>query len=55
MSWHTETVPASGLEALLARIRRAGGTVACSRPGAYGVRVVWVCQSAQCGSDTFQV
>lgn len=41
MTWHTATVPPDAFAALLARIERAGGTIACSRPGAGGVRVTW--------------
>ena len=41
MTWHTATVPADRLGALLASIRTAGGVVAYSRPGASGVRVTW--------------
>lgn len=41
MTWHTATVPVDALTSLLARIRDAGGTVACSRPGDEGVRVTW--------------
>jgi hypothetical protein len=41
MNWHSATVPPDGLMALLARIEGAGGTVACSRPGATGVYVTW--------------
>ena len=41
MNWHSATVPAERLGALLARIESAGGTVACSRPGAAGVYVSW--------------
>lgn len=46
MTWHTATVPIEGLASLLARIRRAGGTLACSRPGATGVRVTWTTAAA---------
>jgi hypothetical protein len=41
MTWYTATVPAEGLASLLARIRSLGGTIACSMPGADGVRVTW--------------
>ena len=41
MTWHTTTVPTEALSSLLDRIRTAGGTVACSMPGAAGVRVTW--------------
>jgi hypothetical protein len=41
MTWHIDIVPREGLAALLARIRSAGGTIACSMPGTDGVRVTW--------------
>lgn len=41
MNWHTATVPRQALAELLERIQSAGGTVACSRPGAAGVHVTW--------------
>ena len=41
MTWHTATVPTTGLASLLARIRTAGGTIACSTPVTAGVRVTW--------------
>lgn len=41
MTWHVEIVPLEGLTWLLARIRNTGGTIACSVPGADGVRVTW--------------
>jgi hypothetical protein len=41
MNWHIDTVPAECLTSLLARIRSLGGTIACSRRGADGVRVTW--------------
>jgi len=41
MNWHIDTVPAECLTSLLARIRSLGGTIACSKPGADGVRVTW--------------
>jgi hypothetical protein len=41
MRWHTATVPSEALASLLATIRSAGGTVACSTPCASGVRVTW--------------
>jgi hypothetical protein len=47
MTWHTTIVPAAGLAALLSRIRSLGGTVACSRPGADGVRVTWTVVSTR--------
>lgn len=46
MTWHTATVPAESLATLLATIRRAGGTVACSRPGECGILVTWTTASA---------
>ena len=45
MTWHRETVTADDLASLLARIRRAGGTVANSRPGTDGVCVTWTTAS----------
>lgn len=41
MTWHVATVPAPELISLLVRIRSAGGTVACCRPGPDGVRITW--------------
>jgi hypothetical protein len=41
MTWHTATVRSEGLASLLAAIRRAGGTIACSTPGVDGIRVTW--------------
>ncbi|WP_188113340.1 hypothetical protein [Nocardioides humilatus] len=46
MTWHTATVPASGLATLLAKIRSAGGTIACSLPGVDGIRVTWTTVSS---------
>jgi hypothetical protein len=46
MTWHTRTVPPEALAALLASIRKLGGTVACSRPGSDGVRVTWTTASS---------
>lgn len=51
MSWHTPTVPAEDLASLLTRIRNAGGTVACSRPAADGVRVSWATTSCRPDHD----
>lgn len=51
MNWHIDTVPAEGLASLLARIRSLGGTIACSRPGADGVRVTWTTLSADTDLD----
>jgi hypothetical protein len=52
MTWHTATVPSQGLASLLATIRSAGGTIACSIPGTGGVRVTWTTISDQPGPDT---
>lgn len=52
MTWHTATVPAQALASLLARIRSAGGTIACSMPGAHGVRVTWTTVSGDADLDT---
>lgn len=41
MTWHIDLVASDALEALLARIQRAAGTVAsCRRQGAL-IRVTW--------------
>lgn len=45
MNWHTATVGAAELPSLLARIHSVGGTIACSTPGAGGVRVTWTTTS----------
>jgi hypothetical protein len=41
MTWHTATVSAEGLAALLMTIRGTEGTVTSSEPQADGVHVTW--------------
>lgn len=54
MNWHTTTVPAAGLDALMGRILDVGGVVACSTPSADGVRVVWICPSGRRSTEAFE-
>ena len=51
MTWHTATIPGESLASLLIRIRTAGGTVACSTPGADGIRVTWTTIPSQSDLD----
>jgi len=51
MTWHIDTVPRERLASLLARIRSEGGTIACSMPGADGVRVTWTSPGAEADID----
>lgn len=46
MIWHTATVPAAGLPALLSTISGNGGVITSSRPEAHGVLVTWTTTSA---------
>ncbi|MFD1251057.1 hypothetical protein ACFQ3F_24915 [Nocardioides ginsengisoli] len=41
MTWHTATVDRRDLDRLLARIRGAGGVVACCRPDCDRICVTW--------------
>ncbi len=41
MTWHTATVPADGMSALLRTIRSTGGTVTHCQPQTDGVRLTW--------------
>lgn len=51
MTWHIATIPGASLASLTARIRAAGGTIACSIPAADGVRVTWTTTSSQSDID----
>ena len=41
MTWHTATIAADRLSALLTTIRSTGGTVTHCRPQTDGVRLTW--------------